>query len=213
LLLLLPSLLLLLPSLLLLLLLLLQAGQALQPYSDVISAALTAMLSTPCCCCCPCCAAAPRAAATCAAAAATQAGQALQPYSDVISAALTAAIRNVSKAVLDSCGLNAAAAAAAHQQQQHGLPGAPVRPGALLASEVTQEGLAAAALVDVMLQVSAECSIWGLLGRKLIGEGKGVHCLPRRIQALKYSICLIPSSSPSLDALYLLPKCWSHAQG
>jgi hypothetical protein len=93
-----------------------------------------------------------------------QAGQALQPYSDVISAALTAAIRNVSKAVLDSCGLNTAAAAAAHQQQQQqqqqqGLPGGPVRPGALLASEVTQEGLAAAALVDVMLQVSAACSV------------------------------------------------------
>ncbi|WIA23852.1 hypothetical protein OEZ85_013510 [Tetradesmus obliquus] len=87
-----------------------------------------------------------------------QAGQALQPYSEVISAALTAAIRQVSKAVLDSCGLNTAAAAAAHQQQQQqqqqqGLPGAPARPGALLASEVTQEGLAAAALVDVMLQL------------------------------------------------------------
>jgi hypothetical protein len=33
------------------------------------------------------------------------------------------------------------------QQQQQGLPGGPVRPGALLASEVTQEGLAAEALV------------------------------------------------------------------
>jgi len=91
-----------------------------------------------------------------------QAGQSLQKYSEVIAVALTNAIRSVSDAVLASCGAttsasNAAAAGAAaagnmaaalsrQQQQQRSA-------GAVLASEVTQEGLAAAALVDVMLQV------------------------------------------------------------
>lgn len=89
-----------------------------------------------------------------------QAGQALQPYGEVISAALTSAIRSVSKAVVASCGGGAAAAANHHQQQQQLGPRPPgqtgpgqVQPGVLLASEVTQEGLAAAALVDVMLQL------------------------------------------------------------
>lgn len=81
-----------------------------------------------------------------------QAGQALQPYGDVISAALTNAIQGVSKAVVASCGSSAAAAAGQQQQQQGLVPGQP-HPGVLLASEVTQEGLAAAALVDVMLQL------------------------------------------------------------
>jgi hypothetical protein len=101
-----------------------------------------------------------------------QAGAALQPYGEVLSTALTRAINNVSTAVIASCGTNSSNAAAGtaaggsgphhhhhhQQQQQQRLLGAPgqqqQRPGGgLLASEVTQEGLAAAALVDVMLQV------------------------------------------------------------
>lgn len=97
-----------------------------------------------------------------------QAGQALQPYGEVISAALTAAIASVSQAVVASCGgapnpngqqQQGLAAAAAGQNPQNPTlsqnpkpPGQP-HPGFLLASEVTQEGLAAAALVDVMLQL------------------------------------------------------------
>jgi hypothetical protein len=97
-----------------------------------------------------------------------QAGAALQPYGEVISKVLTRAIDNVSEAVLRSCGTNAAAAAApggggggGQQQQQQqlmmmqGLQQQQQR-HQQLASETTQEGLAAAALVDVMLQVRVQ---------------------------------------------------------
>jgi hypothetical protein len=86
-----------------------------------------------------------------------QAGAALQPYGEVISKVLTRAIDNVAEAVLRSCGSNTAAAGGQQQQQQQMVPGLPGQQHQQrqqqLASETTQEGLAAAALVDVMLQV------------------------------------------------------------
>lgn len=87
----------------------------------------------------------------------TQAGSALQPYGEVMSKVLARAIDNVAEAVLRSCGSNAAAACGQQQLQQQqtapGLLGQQPQRQQQLASETTQEGLAAAALVDVMLQV------------------------------------------------------------
>jgi hypothetical protein len=87
-------------------------------------------------------------------------GAALQPYGEAIAAALTAALNGVARTVADACAPTAVPAGAP--------PGMPQPPGQLgppaqrqggpkgsLASEVTQEGLAAAALVDVFLQVRA----------------------------------------------------------
>ncbi len=120
----------------------------------------------------------------------------MQPFGDVISKALAKAVNGVSAAVVAACspaarpgvvGQAHAAAAAGHNTAAGAagaLPGGVVPrpggmllgaagggvsgggPGALLANEVTQEGLAAAALVDVMLQV---CGV--LVGQGLVGWG------------------------------------------
>lgn len=93
-------------------------------------------------------------------------GAALQPYGEAIAAALAKALQGVSKTVAEACAPQQPAQGAAQQpadpqapqtlqqrQQQQRGPGA--GPRGPLASEVTQEGLAAAALVDVFLQVRA----------------------------------------------------------
>jgi hypothetical protein len=94
-----------------------------------------------------------------------------------MSEVLTRAIDSVAEAVLRSCGSNAAAAAAAGGQQQQqaapGLLGQPPHRQQQLASETTQEGLAAAALVDVMLQVGVgQC----LLGFRSVFVGADGCC-------------------------------------
>ncbi len=79
------------------------------------------------------------------------AGAQLTPYGDVISQSLTASVASVSRAVLASCAPQPAApagpggAAAQRQAQQQAAQ--------QLASETSQEGLGAAALSDVMLQL------------------------------------------------------------
>ena len=89
-------------------------------------------------------------------------GTALQPYGEAIAAALVAALNGVSRTVAEACAPPPAAPQQQQQQpqQQQAPPGVQQRQqqqraaskGAL-ASEVTQEGLAAAALVDVFLQL------------------------------------------------------------
>jgi len=91
--------------------------------------------------------------------------QALQPYGEAIAAALAAALNAVARTVAEACAPQRPAQQQQQppqQQQQLGVPRPSPQqqqrgPGGgahgLLASEVTQEGLAAAALVDVFLQL------------------------------------------------------------
>lgn len=84
-------------------------------------------------------------------------GGALQPYGESIAAALATALNNVARTVADACAPQGPPAG--QQQQPPPQPHAPQQRGphggqrGPLASEVTQEGLAAAALVDVFLQL------------------------------------------------------------
>jgi hypothetical protein len=108
-----------------------------------------------------------------------------------MSKALTRAIDSVAEAVLRSCGSNAAAAAAAAaggQQQQQlqaapGLLGQPLQRQQQLASETTQEGLAAAALVDVMLQVCEALLVWLWIS---LASVPGVHAAADAKQTLTF---------------------------
>jgi hypothetical protein len=87
-------------------------------------------------------------------------GAALQPYGDAIAAALAAALRGVSKTVAEACAPQPAAnnhgagpqPPQLQQLQQQNPQQRGAGPKGPLATEVTQEGLAAAALVDVFLQ-------------------------------------------------------------
>jgi hypothetical protein len=84
-------------------------------------------------------------------------GAALQPYGEAIATALTAALAGVARTVADACAPAPAPSGPPGMPAPPGAPGQPPRgpggPKGSLASEVTQEGLAAAALVDVFLQV------------------------------------------------------------
>ena len=90
-------------------------------------------------------------------------GAAMQPYGEAIAAALTAALAGVARTVAEACAPAPAANQQQQQQQQQPMEPqmpqmrgtAPPKAKGPLANEVTQEGLAAAALVDVFLQVLA----------------------------------------------------------
>jgi hypothetical protein len=123
-------------------------------------------------------------------------GAALQPYGEGIAAALAAALRSVSRTVAEACAPQQAPpqqqqpnAQEPHipqqqqqQQQQHRGQGSQRGP---LASEVTQEGLAAAALVDVFLQVRGppvkaleHAQAHMCWGRWRLQRGQSVHLNP-----------------------------------
>lgn len=87
-------------------------------------------------------------------------GAALQPYGDTIAAALTKALNSVAATVAEACAPAGPAApgpaAPAAPQMPGPRPAMPqAKPKGQLGLEVSQEGLAAAALVDVFLQVTA----------------------------------------------------------